>query len=79
MHTILRIPDFFNELLALKDNKHVKTRVIVIQPHTQQSTYENSNGSKIKTQLDVLLVSAENAVRSSGADFHIVGFADKKI
>lgn len=71
--------DFFNELLALKDNKHVKTRVIVIQPHTQQSTYENSNGSKIKTQLDVLLVSAENAVRSSGADFHIVGFADKKI
>ncbi|MDD9156764.1 hypothetical protein PVK64_11320 [Aliivibrio sp. S4TY2] len=71
--------DFFNELLALKDNKHIKTRVVVVQPHTQKSTYEKNIGSKIKTQLDVLLVSAENAIRSSGADFHIIGFADKKI
>lgn len=70
--------DFFNVLLAMKDNKHVKTRVVVIQPHTQQSVYEGNIGSKIKTQLDVLLVSADNAIRSSGADFHIIGFADKK-
>ncbi|APC87765.1 hypothetical protein V3H41_24385 [Vibrio parahaemolyticus] len=71
--------DFFSVLSSLKDNKHVKTRVVVVQPHTQKSVYENSAGSKIKTQLDVLLVSAENAIRSSGADFHIIGFADKKI
>ncbi|WP_279624346.1 hypothetical protein [Aeromonas veronii] len=70
--------DFFNLLLTMKDNKHVKTRVVVVQPHTQQSVYEGNIDSKIKTQLDVLLVSAENAVRSSGADFHIIGFADKK-
>ncbi|EPZ5426841.1 hypothetical protein [Vibrio parahaemolyticus] len=70
--------DFFNVLSALKDNKHVKTRVVVVQPHTQKSVYDNIAGSKIKTQLDVLLVSAENAIRSSGADFHIIGLADKK-
>lgn len=68
--------DFFDELLRLKDNKHVKTRVVVVQPHTQKSVYESNSGSKIKTQLDVLLVSAENAIRSSGADFHIIGLAD---
>lgn len=68
---------FFDELLTLKENKYVKTRVIVIQPHTQKSVYNNIKQSKIKTQLDVLLVSAENAIRSSGADFHIIGFADK--
>ena len=68
--------DFFDVLLELKDNKHVKTRVIVVQPHTQESVYKKNSGSKIKTQLDVLLVSAENAIRSSGADFHIIGLAD---
>ncbi|MBC5833129.1 hypothetical protein [Vibrio metschnikovii] len=71
--------DFFNVLMGLKDNKHVKTRVVVVQPHTQESVYKNSVGRKIKTQLDVLLVSAENAIRSSGADFYIIGLADKKI
>ncbi|KAA8681552.1 hypothetical protein [Vibrio gigantis] len=71
--------DFFNELLALKDNKYVKTRVVVVQPHTQKSVYEVNSGNKIKTQLDVLLVSAENAIRSSGADFHIIGFDDNKV
>nr|WP_306416766.1 hypothetical protein [Vibrio sp. D420a] len=70
--------DFFHDLLALKDNKYVKTRVVVVQPHTQKSVYEGNVGNKIKTQLDVLLVSAENAIRSSGADFHIIGFDDNK-
>ncbi|WP_456296853.1 hypothetical protein M1D72_10545 [Vibrio sp. AK197] len=70
--------DFFNVLSSLKDNKHMKTRVVVVQPHTQKSVYQNSAGSRIKTQLDVLLVSADNAIRSSGADFYIIGLADKK-
>ena len=68
--------DFFTQLSDLQDNKHLKTRVIVVQPHTQKSIYEKSTGNKIRTQLDVLLVSAENAIRSSGADFHIIGFHD---
>ncbi|CAM3617996.1 hypothetical protein [Vibrio aquimaris] len=74
---IAKAKDFFNVLMDLKDNQHVKTRVVVVQPHTQESVYKNSVGSKIKTQLDVLLVSAENAIRSSGADFHIIGLADR--
>ncbi|WP_268409542.1 hypothetical protein [Alteromonas sp. a30] len=68
---------FFSELSSLKDNRYVKYRVIVIQPHTQKEVYEKSGGTKIKTQLDVLLVSAENDIRSSGAEFYIVGFAGK--
>ncbi|WP_217989662.1 hypothetical protein [Pseudoalteromonas sp. HM-SA03] len=70
--------DFFHKLETLKDSKYIKTRVIVIQPHTQKSVYSANNGNKIKTQLDVLLISAENAIRSSGAEFFIVGFDDKK-
>lgn len=71
--------DFFDVLSELKDSKHVKTRVVVIQPHTQKSVYDSNAGNKIKTQLDVLLVSAENAVRSSGADFYIIGLDDGKV
>jgi len=70
--------DFFKEIESLKDNKHIKKRVIVIQPHTQKSTYISAGNSKIKTQLDVLLVSAENAIRSSGAEFFIIGLDDQK-
>lgn len=70
--------DFFNAIDSLKDNKHTKTRVVVVQPHTQKSVYLASAGHKIKNQLDVLLVSAENAIRSSGADFYIIGLDDKK-
>ncbi|MFM2656905.1 hypothetical protein [Vibrio owensii] len=70
--------EFFLAIDALKNNATTKTRVIVVQPHTQKSSYESKNKSKIKTQLDVLLVSAENAIRSSGAEFHIIGFDDRK-
>ncbi|CAJ1813598.1 hypothetical protein ACETWI_08290 [Aeromonas hydrophila] len=70
--------DFFSKIESLKDNKHIKKRVIVIQPHTQKSIYTSVDNSKIKTQLDVLLVSAENAIRSSGAEFYIIGLDDHK-
>lgn len=76
---LAKAEDFFDALATLKDNKHTKTRVVVIQPHTQKSVYTSNSGNKIKTQLDVLLISAENAIRSSGADFFIVGFDDRKI
>jgi hypothetical protein len=76
---VAKAEDFFDVLTTLKDNKHTKTRVVVIQPHTQKSVYATNSGNKIKTQLDVLLISAENAIRSSGADFFIIGFDDQKI
>ncbi|WP_404393941.1 hypothetical protein [Pseudoalteromonas phenolica] len=70
--------DFFSVVDSLKDNKYTRTRVVVVQPHTQKSVYLTNSGNKIKTQLDVLLVSAENAIRSSGADFYIIGLDDNK-
>ncbi|KGY10873.1 hypothetical protein NM22_18430 [Vibrio tubiashii] len=69
--------EFFDQLSSLKDNKFVKTRVVVVQPHTQKSVYDKHAGKKIKSQLDALLVSAENAIRSSGSEFYIIGVDDK--
>lgn len=70
--------DFFRTIESLKENKNIKNRVIVVQPHTQKSKYMSSKGNKIRTQLDVLLVSAENSIRSSGAEFHIIGLNDNR-
>lgn len=68
--------NFLNHLETLSNNRDTKYRVIVIQPHTQKSVYENFQGKKIRNQLDVLLTSAENAIHSTGADFHIFGVYD---
>lgn len=68
--------DFLTYLKNLDNNKSIRTRVIVIQPHTQKSVYEKFKGKKVRNQLDVLLISAENAVHSTGADFHIFGLHD---
>ena len=67
---------FLTHLESVKDHKNTETRVIVIQPHTQKSVYEKSLTSNIRNQLDVLLVSAENAIHSTGANFHIIGVQD---
>ena len=67
---------FLDYLNSIKNNKYTKSRVIVIQPHTQKSIYENAKGSNIRNQLDVLLISAENAIHSTGANFHIFGIHD---
>jgi len=68
--------DFINELANIHGVSKSKTRVIIVQPHTRKKTYENTSNSNSKKQLDVLLVSAENAIRSSGAEFHIIGIED---
>lgn len=69
--------DFIKKLSSLITNPNkLKTRVIVIQPHTTKSYYTNLQGNNIKRQLDVLLVSSDNAIKSSGAEFHIIGFND---
>lgn len=54
----------------------IKTRVIIIQPHTTQKYYNNVSNNNVKRQLDVLLVSAESAIQSSGSEFHIFGYAN---
>lgn len=69
--------DFIRKLSSLNTNPNkLKTRVIVIQPHTIKSYYTQLQGNNIKRQLDVLLVSSDNAIKSSGAEFHIIGFND---
>lgn len=73
---LIQSSDFLNKLTTLNANPNkIKTRVIVIQPHTTKSYYLKSHNN-IKRQLDVLLVSSDNAIKSSGADFHIIGFND---
>ncbi|TDT51737.1 hypothetical protein DFO53_4245 [Enterobacter sp. AG5470] len=68
---------FINHLATLTANPNqIKTRVIVIQPHTVKSFYEKNTNSNIKKQLDVLLVSTNNAIKSSGAEFYIIGYHD---
>lgn len=69
--------EFINNLSSLNANPNkLKTRVIVIQPHTTKSYYTQLQNNNIKRQLDVLLVSSDNAIKSSGAEFHIIGFND---
>ncbi|MBS1203484.1 MAG: hypothetical protein H6R25_383 [Proteobacteria bacterium] len=69
--------NFIAHLRTLTANPNqIKTRVIVIQPHTRKSFYEKNTNSNIKKQLDVLLVSTDNAIKSSGAEFYIIGYHD---
>ena len=71
-------PDMFLDHLSSLSTamSKIKTRVIVIQPHTLKSFYENNPSGNIKKQLDVLLVSTDNAIKSSGAEFCIIGYHD---
>ncbi|WP_448213478.1 hypothetical protein [Colwellia sp. MEBiC06753] len=69
--------EFLDYLKSIKDNNNVKTRVVVIQPHTQRSKYDNAQTKNRRRQLDVLLVSAENTIQSTGASFHIIGVQDQ--
>jgi len=68
--------NFINHLENIKAEL-VKVRVVVIQPHTRKNSYSKTTSSNIKKQLDVLLVSADSAIRASGAEFFIIGFHDK--
>lgn len=70
--------DFLNALEQLSGVSSIKYRVVIIQPHTQKDVYQKSSNSNSRRQLDVLLVSAENAIRSSGSEFYIVGLDDGK-
>lgn len=66
-------PDnFIEKLNELPNNGSVKSRVVVVQPHTMKSYYLGAS-TKIKNQLDVLLVSAQTSIRSAGSSFYIIG------
>lgn len=67
--------DFIKELTNIKAGNNIRTRVIVVHPHTQKSVYEKTpNNNNIKRQLNTLLVSTENAVRATNSDFYLLAF-----
>lgn len=67
---------FLNAIEALEKDSKIKFRVIIVQPHTMRSYYDRNVQSNIRKQLDVLLVSAESAIKASGAEFYIIGHDD---
>ncbi|HHX8748059.1 TPA: hypothetical protein ACVPFL_000168 [Morganella morganii] len=78
-NNISKKPDEFIEYLeGIKTQSNIKNRVVIIQPHTRKKCYENKADSNIKKLLAVLLVNADTAVKSCGAEFYIVGCDDTK-
>lgn len=69
--------EFTSYLESIENESNTKFRVIVIQPHTMKNYYNNNLTSNIRKQLDVLLISAESAIKASGAEFFIIGFNDE--
>lgn len=78
-NNISKKPDeFIKYLEGIKTQSNIKNRVVIIQPHTRKKCYENKTDSNIKKLLAVLLVNADTAVKSCGAEFYIVGCDDTK-
>ncbi|NPE50419.1 hypothetical protein E0I03_04320 [Dickeya dadantii] len=67
---------FLDAIESLEGNSKIKFRVVIVQPHTMKSYYNRNIQSNIRKQLDILLVSAESAIRASGAEFYIIGHDD---
>lgn len=67
---------FIDAIESIERESKIQFRVIIVQPHTMKSYYTKNAQSNIKKQLDVLLVSAESAIRASGAEFYIIGHDD---
>ncbi|WP_448553288.1 hypothetical protein [Thalassotalea montiporae] len=53
-----------------------KTRVIVVQPHTPKTKFHHKPINNRGKQLHTLLVAAESAIKTTGAEFYVVGFDD---
>ncbi|ROR06228.1 hypothetical protein EC836_108150 [Erwinia sp. JUb26] len=68
---------FLSTIESFEKNSQIKFRVIVVQPHTMKSYHAKNVQSNVRKQLDVLLVSAESAIKASGADFFIIGHDDE--
>lgn len=67
--------DFIKELSNIKAANNIRTRVVVVHPHTKKSVYKQTpDDNNIKRQLNTLLVSTENAVRATNSDFYLIAF-----
>ncbi|ROQ30636.1 hypothetical protein [Gallaecimonas pentaromativorans] len=64
--------DFLLELNTIKESQ-TKYKVIVIQPHITKNSYNDGFDTKIRKQLDAVLVNAKNAINGLSADFYVVG------
>jgi hypothetical protein len=70
--------EFSKELNTLmKENRVKQNRVIIVQPHTLKSKFKAKADSVRGKQLNTLLVAAQNAITSTGADFFVVGCLDQ--
>ncbi|MEN3258230.1 hypothetical protein AAH678_05385 [Sodalis endosymbiont of Spalangia cameroni] len=67
---------FIDAIASFERESRIRFRVIIVQPHTMKSYYTQNAQSAIRKQLDVLLVSAEAAIKASGAEFYIIGHDD---
>lgn len=69
--------EFLESLAQSSERASMKTRVVVIQPHTRKTVYEATpRDNNVKRQLDTLLVSTNNAITATNTEFFIVGFSD---
>lgn len=65
---------FLDNLRQFTDRGTVKTRVVIIQPHTKQIQYNNADANNnVKRQLDTLLVSTNNAISATNTEFFVIG------
>lgn len=61
-------------LLNLSQTAEVKTRVVVIQPHTRKNCFDNTQrDNNVKRQLETLLVSTNNAITATNTEFFVLG------
>lgn len=64
--------EFIKFLGEINTESRYQVRVVVVQPHTKEKYYKKAD-TNVKKQLDVILVSAQSAVRSTGSGFYIIG------
>lgn len=63
--------EFIGQLRA--NGVNIRREVVVLQPHNRQSSIIGGNANtNARCQLHTLLLSAETACRSLGADFHVI-------
>lgn len=66
--------DFLTSLNQTTGRGAVRTRVVIIQPHTRQNTYtDTDSNNNVKRQLDTLLVSTNTAISSTNTEFFVLG------
>ncbi|NIK09022.1 hypothetical protein FHY11_002532 [Xanthomonas arboricola] len=65
------IKDMHNYLKS--NNLKRQVSIIVVQPHTRKTFYQNTTATLQRLQLDTLLINASNVASSLNASFYIIG------